>query len=349
MSVVSVLKAVFLFETRVKVHWCQNRSAEQPLQRGLSCKTRCSLVCTSWLVAVEFAPPCAVEFVLLCECAVGFAIFLHALKRLDGVLTMHTIVLFWAVEFLIFDSVKLSLETLCSELPCRCAGDAHLSTNERKVQRTWSESSAGQKVQGFRTRGHVNRTTLSTKSTLVFLWVQLEGFQLRALPVVDLHRGGYCGIHLSFISFPDCSRNNTRRSSCQPDNTFRPSTPLPFSLMTGTKTPAKSILDGLPVVHLGEGGCCLLHLSFISSPDCWLISSRSMLYVVPSTIEHCNTVWYNTRRSICQVVLSIWASMWVELVANLYLCYCQNLLRAAGSSILVWLGAVQVEAIQSGN
>ena len=170
MSVVSVLKAVFLFETRVKVHWCQNRSAEQPLQRGLSCKTRCRLVCTSWLVAVEFAPPCAVEFVLLCECAVGFAIFLHALKRLDGVLTMHTIVLLWAVEFLIFDSVKLSLETLCSELPCRCAGDAHLSTNERKVQRTWRESSAGQKCKGSEQEVMSTEQHPQIKSTLASLF-----------------------------------------------------------------------------------------------------------------------------------------------------------------------------------
>ena len=132
-------------------------------------------------------------------------------------------------------------------------------------------------MQGFRTRGHVNRTKPSAQvHHCLSLLGQVDGFQLRALPVVDLNRGGYCWFHLSFISFPDCSGNNTRRRSCQPDNTFRPR--------------AKSILDGLPVVHLGEGGCCLLHLSFISSPDCWLISSRSMLYVVPSTIEHCNTV-----------------------------------------------------------
>ena len=42
MSVVSVLKTVFLFEKRVKVHLLQNCSAEQPLKRGLSRKTRCS-------------------------------------------------------------------------------------------------------------------------------------------------------------------------------------------------------------------------------------------------------------------------------------------------------------------
>ena len=58
------------------------------------------------------------------------------MKRLAGVLTMHTFVLFCAVEFSILVFVKLSLETLCSESLSRCAGDALLSTNERKVQRT---------------------------------------------------------------------------------------------------------------------------------------------------------------------------------------------------------------------
>ena len=51
----------------------------------------------------------------------------------------------------------------------------------------------------------------------------------RALYVVDLNRGGYCWIRLSYISFPACSRNNTRRRSYQPDNILRPSTSLPFS------------------------------------------------------------------------------------------------------------------------
>ena len=186
------------------------------------------------------------------------------------------------------------------------------------------------KVQGFRTRGNVNQTTPSDQvHPCLSLW-------WRVLYVVDLNTGGYCWIRLSFISFPACSRNNTRRSSCQPDNTLRPSTPLPFSLMTGKKTPAKSILDGLPVVHLDEGGCCLLHLSFISSPDCWLITSCSRNMLCRQQLT--------TAILVLQVVHSTLASMWVELVAKLYLCYCPNLLRAAGSSILVWL-----EAIQSGN
>ena len=72
-------------------------------------------------------------FVLLSECTVEFAILTPSLA---GVLTMHTIVLFCAVEFSILDYAKLSLESGCSDSPCRCAGDAHLSTNERKVQRT---------------------------------------------------------------------------------------------------------------------------------------------------------------------------------------------------------------------
>ena len=73
-------------------------------------------------------------FVLLSECTVEFAILTPSLA---GVLTMHTIVLICAVEFSILNSfVNLSLESGCSELPFRCAGNAHLSTNERKVQRT---------------------------------------------------------------------------------------------------------------------------------------------------------------------------------------------------------------------
>ena len=88
----------------------------------------------------------------------------------------------------------------------------------------------------------------------------------RALYVVDLNRGGYCWIRLSFISFPACSRNNTRRSSCQPDNTLRPSTPLPFSFdgRLERHRPRQFWMDYLSSIWMRvDVVCCICLLSLL--------------------------------------------------------------------------------------
>ena len=109
---------------------------------------------------------------------------------------MHTIVLFCAVEFSILDFVKFrnSVQWIALPVCWRCTPVNQWKKSAKNLKWIICRS----KVQGFRTRGRVNRTTPSDQvHPCLSLWCQVERFQHRALPVVDLNRGGYYWIHFS--------------------------------------------------------------------------------------------------------------------------------------------------------
>ena len=322
------------------MHWLQNRSAEQPLKRGLWCKTLCSQVCTSWLVAVEFAQLCAVEFVCTTLWVRSWACKLDCMQWSALLVcwrrTVHTIVLFCAVQFSILDFVKLSLETLCTvqwiALPMcwRCTPVNQWKKSAKNLKWIICRS----KVQGFRTRGHVNRTTPSDQVyPCLSLWWRVEHYMLLIWIEMDIV-GSVCLLSL-FLLVQETTQEEVVVNPTTPSDQAHPCLFLWWQVKR--HRPRAFWMDYLSSIWMRmDVVCCICLLSLL------LIAGWSHL-----AQEICCAVNNWPLQYLCFKLCSVHstlASMWVELVAKLYLCYCPNLLRAAGSSILVWL-----EAIQSGN
>ena len=148
------------------------------------------------------------------------------------------------------------------------------------------------KVQGFRTRGHVNQTTPSDQVyPCLSLWWRVEHYMLLIWIEMDIF-GSICLLSLFLLV-----QETTRRSSCQPNNTFRPSTPLPFSFdgRLERHPPRVFWMDYLSSswVRVDVVCCiCLLSLLLIAG---WSHLAQEICCAINNWPLQYFYAWYNTR------------------------------------------------------
>ena len=227
------------------------------------CTTLCSWVCTTLWVCSWVGKLDSMQWGALMVC-------------------WQCTLLYYSVQLSFQFLTLLSLETLCSESPCRCAGDAHLSTNERKVQRTWSESSAGQKCKGSEQEVVSTEQHPQTKSTLASLFddrwkvFSSEHYLLLMWREVDIV-GSIFFLSLFLIV----------QETTQEEVVVNPTTP---------SDQAHPCLFLWWTTCRPSGWGWMLFAAFVFYLFSWLLVDLILLkkYVVPSTIEHCNTFMPNT-------------------------------------------------------
>ena len=227
----------------------------------------------------------AVEFALLCT--VKFAI-LESLQ-----LNLHFLNLHYFVQLILQTWLAVEL-ILWSEAPRWCAGDAHLSTNERKVQRTWSESSAGQKCKGSEQEVVSTEQHPQTKSTLASLfddrWKVFSSEHYLLLIWTEVDIVGSIYLLSLFLIVQETTQEEVVVNPTTPSDQAHPC----LFLWWTTCRPS--------------GWGWMLFAAFVFYLFSWLLVDLILLkkYVVPSTIEHCNTFILDTTQE--EVVVK-WCSV----------------------------------------